>query len=74
MHTMDFFTCIGSALAASLGLYLHWYPLALFATLFFFLVLANITIFYVSMPQPRWIIGLGIPKNEEESEEEEPEE
>ena len=70
MHTQDFAAAMAAALTASGFLYLHWYPLALFCALFFLLVLVNVTIFHNTMPQPRWIIGIGVPKLKEEETEE----
>jgi len=74
MNPIDFLICLSFALMASVALYLGWFPIALFCTLFFLVVLSNVCLFHVQMPQPRWIIGIGIPKKKDEEEDEESEE
>ena len=74
MSTIDFLVSLATALAAAAALYFHQYPLSLFATLFFLLVVTNIVVFHARMPQPRWLIGIGVPREKAEDEEEEEDE
>jgi len=73
MNPTDFVVCIAFAAMSAASLWLGWYPLSIFAAMVFILVLANVCLFHVQMPQPRWIIGIGVPRKKDEEPEEDTE-
>lgn len=69
MNPIDFGVCVLLAAITSASVYVGWYWATVFCVLFYVLVLANVCLFHLQMPQPRWVIGVGIPKVQDETEE-----
>lgn len=64
MHTKDFLAALGVVIVATASAYFKIYYLTIGASLFFFLLITNMVVFYVSMPMPRYMLGMGIPKEQ----------